>query len=123
MGLLTEEEARVHPSKHELTQHLGIHEEEMIVEPEFGDVIELQPDDTFLLCSDGLTDMVTDEEIANLLNESKIPDVQADVLLRAALDNGGRDNVTVLVIRAEKMPPLRRLWDKIRQTMEKEVQP
>ena len=102
MGILTEEEARTHPSKHELTQHLGIYEEEMVVEPEFGDVVALQPDDTFLLCSDGLTDMVTDEEIANLMNENKTPDVQADVLLQAALDNGGRDNVTVLVIRVEK---------------------
>lgn len=123
MGLLTEEEARKHPSKHELTQHLGIYEDEMIVEPEFGEVVELKPGDAFLLCSDGLTDMVTDEEIADLMNTSEIPVVQADALMQAALDNGGRDNVTILVIRVEKMPPLKRLWDKICQSVEKEVQP
>lgn len=63
MGILTEEEARNHPSKHELTQHLGIFPEEMLIDPEFSDPLDVHPGDLFLLCSDGLTDMVDDGKL------------------------------------------------------------
>lgn len=115
MGVLTEEQARKHPSKHELTQHLGIFEEEMIIEPEFGEALTLQPGDVFLLCSDGLTDMVEDRDIAALLGSNETPSAQADALLHTALENGGRDNVTILVLRVDRKPLLQRVLNGLRK--------
>ena len=115
MGVLTEEQARKHPSKHELTQHLGIFEEEMIIEPEFGEALTLQPGDEFLLCSDGLTDMVEDRDIAALLGANETPYAQADALLHTALENGGRDNVTILVLRVDRKPLLQRVLNGLRK--------
>lgn len=58
--------------------------------------------DTFLLCTDGLTDMVTESDIAAIAG-SAMPDPEraADALIERALENGGRDNVTVIVVRPE----------------------
>lgn len=98
MGLLTPEQARSHPSKHELTQHLGIFPEEMLVEPDISQPLPLQRGDTFLLCSDGLTDMVDDAAIARTLASSGSTGKLARSLVQQALSSGGRDNVTVLVI-------------------------
>jgi protein phosphatase len=56
--------------------------------------IDVQPDDVFLLCSDGLTDMVSDHEIAVLLAE----EAHANVLCDAAIENGGLDNVSCCTI-------------------------
>lgn len=67
MDLITKEEARTHKSRHVITQYLGIFEEEMVIEPAFTGEICLKDGDLFLLCSDGLTDMVTDEEIAEIM--------------------------------------------------------
>jgi protein phosphatase len=58
---------------------------------------DIQKDDTFLLCSDGLNDMMTDEEIATLLREG----ATANRLCEEAIDNGGFDNVSAVVIRVE----------------------
>jgi PPM family protein phosphatase len=60
--------------------------------------------DLYLLCSDGLTDMVGSQEIAQLLR-LKIPlEQRAQRLVQAANANGGRDNITVLLINAETVP-------------------
>lgn len=64
LGVLTPEQAARHPSRHELTQYLGILEKEMLIQPAFSEIIKLQPGDIFLLCSDGLTDMVSEKDIA-----------------------------------------------------------
>lgn len=96
LGLLTPEEARSHPGRHALTQHLGIREDEMILEPAFSEELALEEGDVFLLCSDGLTDMVEDETIAALLSAGT-QEHQVQELVERALANGGRDNVTVLV--------------------------
>lgn len=109
MGILTEEEARNHPSKHELTQHLGIFPEEMLIDPEFSDPLDVHPGDLFLLCSDGLTDMVDDREIAKLLSLHTDVSKKADALLRAALDHGGRDNITLIILSVERPPLLQRM--------------
>ena len=84
--------------KPRLTQHLGIPPEEMVIEParRRGRVY---PGDVFLLCSDGLTDMVPPEEIARLLSAPGDAAARADALIAAALAGGGRDNVTVIVCR------------------------
>lgn len=57
----------------------------------------VQPGDTFLLCSDGLSDMLPDDKIASLLKEGN----EADAICQAADDAGGRDNITVIVIHIE----------------------
>ncbi len=96
-GLLTEEEARCHPLKNIITRSLG-HERELKV-----DLIkeEYQPGDRFLLCSDGLTNMVANEEILELNKKLEIePAVQK--LVERALEEGGYDNITVVIIEVKK---------------------
>ena len=101
-GIITAEQMRTHPERHKLTQHMGIFPEEMIIEPFTAPPVTTRPEDRFLLCSDGLTDMLTDEEIAALLTEGKTPENCVDALVTAALNNGGRDNVTVVVAEVQK---------------------
>ena len=101
LGVLTPEQAARHPSRHQLTQHLGIFPEEMVIEPAFSEPVTLQDGDRFLLCSDGLTDMVSEEAIARQLASPGSPEEQAEQLIRMALEAGGRDNVTVLTVQVE----------------------
>lgn len=102
MGVITPEAARNHPGKHQLTQHLGIFEYEMQIVPEFSETIELQVDDVFVVCSDGLTDMLSDEEIRKTLATAESAEQAAQNLTEQALCNGGRDNITVLVVQVQK---------------------
>jgi PPM family protein phosphatase len=59
--------------------------------------IKIEPADQLLLCSDGLTDMVADEDIATILRETSPPQAACEKLVAAALANGGKDNVTVVL--------------------------
>ncbi len=78
-----------------LLQHLGIHPEELQLEP-YIVKHEYKRGDTYLICSDGLTDMVSDSEIAEILNTSKSMKTCAEKLIQTALEYGGKDNVTVI---------------------------
>lgn len=98
MGVLTKEEARTHKKRHMLSQNIGIFPDEMLIEPAFSDDIELENGDIFLLCSDGLTDMVEDAEIAAIMSSGSVYE-QAHRLVQSALEHGGRDNVTVVLVR------------------------
>jgi protein phosphatase len=60
-------------------------------------LLEIEPGDKLLLCTDGLTDEVADNQIAAILAQSPTPQAACDQLIRAALEHGGRDNVTVVV--------------------------
>jgi PPM family protein phosphatase len=95
-GLITSDEASVHPARNIITRSLG-----MVtgVEP---DVWRLEPtgDETYLVCSDGLTNEVDDDELAAILGREPDPQAAADRLCAAALEAGGRDNITVVVARA-----------------------
>ena len=108
MGAITKEEARTHKRRHVLSQNIGIFPEELVIEPYFTEPIPLQLGDIFLLCSDGLTDMVTDEEIREVLGEDeiKVPskafEKQAKQLIDMALQHGGKDNVTVMLVEIER---------------------
>ena len=82
--------------KHKLTQNLGIFEHEMEVQAD-NKQMPIQPNDVFLLCSDGLTDMVSDKEIQQILSDNA--EKAVDKLIETALKNGGRDNVSVILIR------------------------
>lgn len=100
MGILTPEAARMHPDKHRLSQHLGIFPDEMVIEAH-QKTISVQDGDIFLLCSDGLTDMLTDEEISlHLEAEHSVREI-ADVLLSSALERGGKDNISILLVKRE----------------------
>jgi len=101
IGAITDEEAKTHKDRHKLTQHLGIFKDEMMVEPHVYKTIDIKKDDIFLLCSDGLTDMLSDSEIFSVLNENKSCEDMSKALIKKALKNGGHDNVTSIVVKAE----------------------
>jgi len=82
-----------------LSQSLGIPEDDFLIEPSV-DSVPLAHGDLFLLCSDGITDMLTDEQIASILRDNPSPDDSARILLQSAMENGGRDNATVIVCAA-----------------------
>ena len=87
-----------------LTQHLGIRQDEFELEPFVRGEIEICPDMLFLLCSDGLTDMVTYGELDELMSEHINDSAQqiADRLVERALQNGGKDNVTALIVKLDQ---------------------
>ncbi len=88
--------------KPSLTQHLGIWPEEMILEPYVAKG-ELEEGDQYLLCSDGLTDMVSNVEICAIMKEAPDAGACVDRLIAAALEAGGRDNVTAISVRIKKL--------------------
>ena len=90
-GELTPEQARVHPMKNILTQAVGATSD---LEVETGN-FKIEGNEKFLLCTDGLTNMVEDAVIKKILAESQSP---AEDLIQAALDNGGHDNITAVVV-------------------------
>jgi PPM family protein phosphatase len=98
-GKLTDEEALTHPQRSVITRALGI-ERDLIVDTER---IQGHAGDVFLICSDGLTDMVRESSVRDLL--AGAPDLQAAgrALIAAANDAGGRDNITVILFRLEEI--------------------
>jgi len=92
-GHLTVEMAQNHPYRGLLTRGLGVSDE---VEPDTG-ICALHPGDRLLLCTDGLTDMVDEHEIARLLGMPARAEEVAGSLVEAANSAGGRDNVSVIV--------------------------
>jgi len=106
-GLITPEEAKLSQNKNLVTRALGI---DPSVEPEIH-VYETQPDDTYLLCSDGLSDMVEDEEIRlTLITLKSNPNLTVQQLVQAANDNGGRDNISAMLIRVVEPFGVPRGW-------------
>lgn len=101
-GILTEEQAQKHPDRHTLYQYLGMREEEEEIEPEpyIAEPVEAQSGDICLLCTDGLTDMLSDQEISNILSEKQLAEEKIQKLLKTALEHGGKDNITILVLEA-----------------------
>lgn len=84
--------------QHALTQHLGIPEEEFLLEPAESEWIPVQKGDLFLLCSDGLTNMVKNDQIAEILGARASLRAKKERLIQEALDNGGKDNITVILL-------------------------
>lgn len=78
-----------------LTQYLGVPEEEFVIEP-YSKKDTFSIGDRFLICSDGLTDMVSNFEIGNILKTDNIK-TSAQKLMETALENGGKDNITVVL--------------------------
>ncbi len=93
-GKMTMEEARVSPLKNEITQAIGA---DLEIRPDVNDYL-LTSGDTVLLCSDGLWDMLADNEIHDILKQDKAARKICKDLVRAANNAGGDDNITVIVV-------------------------
>jgi PPM family protein phosphatase len=96
-GRLTPEEAETHPQRSVITRALGT-DREVDVDTM---TVEASPGDVFLLCSDGLTTMVADEEILDLVAGADSLEQAAKALVKAANKGGGEDNVTVVLFAVE----------------------
>ncbi|MCY7275751.1 MAG: protein phosphatase 2C domain-containing protein [Phormidesmis sp. CAN_BIN44] len=94
-GEVTSEEAVSHPSRSQLTRYVGMGEP-VLPEIQF---VQLQPGDHLLLCSDGLTNMLKDDELLTILNQEGTLQEACQALIDSANVAGGRDNITALLTR------------------------
>ncbi len=94
VGEITPDQARTHPWRHVLAQCLGREDLRQIDLQTF----QVQPGDRLLLCSDGLTEELSDQIIANHLKSIRACEMAASALVNAAKDRGGRDNITVVIV-------------------------
>ncbi len=98
--LISPAQARSHPHRTVVTQALGVTDNsEIKVSLADG---KIQPGDKFLLCSDGLTEEVDDKQIAEIMNKNLSPKEIGDQLLIQALENGGSDNITTIILEFTK---------------------
>ena len=95
LGEINADEARVHPDKNIITRAVGTSDH---VEADFFEV-EITADDTILLCTDGLTNMVRDDEILDIIKKYDNAQAATMQLVKEANANGGRDNITVMIIK------------------------
>ncbi len=97
-GLIAEESARGHPLRNVILQAVGIKEDLEL------DVIRgrTYPNDQFLLCSDGLTDMVDDDALEDVLRAQMPAQNKIERLIDLALSGGGKDNITVVLVDIEE---------------------
>lgn len=96
LGMLDPRDQAGHPYRHVVTNIVGGTEPGVRVDLH---LLQLHDQDSLLLCSDGLTEMLTDDAIAAILQEHADPRAACEQLIRSANQNGGRDNVTVIVAR------------------------
>ncbi len=94
MGGIDRSQARNHPDKNIITRAVGVNE---TVEVDFF-TVELREGDLVLMCTDGLTNMLEDEEIRMILSGARDIVEKAQELVKAANENGGKDNITVVLI-------------------------
>ena len=95
MGEIDKKSARTHEKKNIITRAIGADSE--LVADYFE--IEYSSGDIILMCSDGLTNMVEDEDIKNIINKGEELDLTAHKLVDTANNNGGKDNISVLLVR------------------------
>ncbi len=97
-GTISKSEARIHPDKNIITRAVGASE---TVEPDYF-VVELEEGDVVLMCTDGLTNMLEDEEIRMILGGARDIVEKAQALVEAANANGGKDNISVILIERDE---------------------
>lgn len=97
-GVITEEEARVHPRRNILYLSLGVKES---IVPQIRGGIDVKDGDVFVVCTDGLSNMVSDEEI-KIISINNPPKKAVEKMIEIAKERGAPDNVTVEVIKIEK---------------------
>ncbi|MDQ4212359.1 PP2C family protein-serine/threonine phosphatase [Microbacterium sp. ASV81] len=93
-GRLSPEEAEGHPYSNVITRAVGVSE---ALPPDYRE-LSVQDGDRFVICSDGLTKELTDYGIQHFLGLNPTPNGAVDAMMTAALENGGRDNVTIVVV-------------------------
>jgi protein phosphatase len=91
-GTITREEAKTHPFSHIISKSIGPNPS---VEPKLS-IYERPLDGRYLLCSDGLSMHVPNEQIENILDQSKTSKIAVNALMKKALISGGEDNITVI---------------------------
>ena len=111
-GLISEEEAKHSQQKNLITRALGI---DAIAEADVQE-FRTRPGDVYLLCSDGLSDLVDDENIGAKLGVSHLPPERIKVLIDAANANGGRDNISVIIVVVGDPPVADQWWQKFLKT-------
>lgn len=99
MGEITEKEAMAHPQKNVIVRAVGIDDE---VKPDVT-VHTWAENDYLLVCTDGLTDMVSDEEIHSVIKKEDQMERKADQLIQLALDAGGVDNISLALVKRTGM--------------------
>ncbi len=92
-GNITESEARIHPQKNIITRALGIEEE---VRADYFE-ISVETSDIVLMCTDGLTNMIEDDDIEYIVKHSSSIQKAVNSLVAKANENGGYDNITVVL--------------------------
>ena len=106
-GLITAEQAAFSANKNLVTRAVGV-EDTVLLEMHLH---EVQPGDIYLMCSDGLSDMLDDESIAQLLQANHSLDAAASGLIAAANEAGGKDNISVVLARSRGgNAPVARSW-------------
>ncbi|MDI3528230.1 MAG: family protein phosphatase [Thermoanaerobacter sp.] len=95
MGKITHEEARIHPQKNIITRALGVDEEVKV--DIFHDAV--MPEDILLLCTDGLTNLVTDQQILDEFTKNEDINTSCVNLVNIAKANGGYDNITLIAVK------------------------
>jgi protein phosphatase len=93
-GILTPEEARHHPFRNVITQALGNGGDLDVAVQE----IQVKELDRILLCSDGLSGMIQDKAIWEIVDQAPEVEAAAEILIAKAMENGGEDNITVVII-------------------------
>ena len=114
-GIITAEQMHDHPNLHVIRRYLGgirlpdvdfrlrIDDAESNEESENNQGFHLEPGDTILLCSDGLTDLVWDDEIQKTIRSKKDMKAAAEALVNLANERGGHDNITVVIMSTPKL--------------------
>jgi len=124
MGMMAPFQARLSPKRHLITQYLGLPSANPAFEPYLSAPLHVQVGDLYLLCSDGLIDMVEDEAIRRTLLRARDTTEAVDSLVQQALDNGGHDNVTALCVRIRAkgdmnyIARLKRGWHRVHERHE-----
>ncbi len=96
-GMITEEQAATHSQRHVITRYLGM-DPEVTCDPTFAEPFPVQPGDRLILCSDGLTDLADDASIKEISGRCTEATDCARQLYAAAMNSGGHDNLTILVL-------------------------
>ncbi|HOP99263.1 MAG TPA: Stp1/IreP family PP2C-type Ser/Thr phosphatase [Acetivibrio clariflavus] len=94
-GSLSREEARNHPRKHVITRALGC-EENVDIDTY---CVDVNSDDLFVLCTDGLTNMLSENDILSIINSNDEPQYICSELVKLANERGGEDNITVIIVK------------------------
>jgi len=108
-GLLTPQQAAVSPNRNLVTRALGVEPTVLVEINEF----RMEPHDLLLMCSDGLSEMLQPDEIAALVSADETLEEKTTRLIAAANANGGRDNISVLLVQAgqaQRKPGLISRW-------------